>query len=68
MLRNVSDYLGRKYVVTGMIKLGAGALDIFNPTKSVYRHLTRKDVIMVQEDLLMSLETTQSFNSDYKFL
>jgi hypothetical protein len=23
---------------------------------------------MVQEDLLMSLETTQSFNSDYKFL
>jgi hypothetical protein len=42
------DYLDAKYVVTGMIKPGAGALDIFTQTKSMYRHLTRKDVIIVQ--------------------
>jgi hypothetical protein len=42
LVRNVNDYWGRKYVVTGMIKPGAGALDIFTQTESMYRHLTRK--------------------------
>jgi hypothetical protein len=46
--RIISDYLGGKYVVTVMIKPGAGALDIFTSTNSRYRHLTRKDVIIVQ--------------------
>jgi hypothetical protein len=44
----ISDYLGGKYVVTGMIKPGAGALDILTLTNSRYRHLTRRDVIIVQ--------------------
>lgn len=35
-------------MVTGMIKPGAGALDIFTPTILRYRQLTRKDVIIVQ--------------------
>jgi hypothetical protein len=30
-----------------MIKPGEGALDIFTPTKSMYKHLTRKDIIIV---------------------
>jgi hypothetical protein len=47
-VRIIGDYLGGQYVVTGMIKPGAEALDIFTPTNSRYRHLTRKDVIIVQ--------------------
>jgi hypothetical protein len=46
--RNISDYLGGKFEVTGMTKLGAGAVDIFTPTNLNYRHLTKKDVIVVQ--------------------
>jgi GTPase SAR1 family protein len=46
--RIISDYLGGKYVVTGMITPAAGALDIFTSTNSRYRHLTRKDVMIVQ--------------------
>jgi hypothetical protein len=47
-VRNVSDYLGGKFVVTGMTKPGAGALNILTLTNLKYRHLTRKDVIIVQ--------------------
>jgi hypothetical protein len=46
--RIISDYLGGKYVVTGMIKSGAGALDILTLTNSRCRHLTRRDVIIIQ--------------------
>jgi hypothetical protein len=45
---NISDYLGDKFDVIGMTKPGAGALDIFAPINLNYRHLTKKDVIVVQ--------------------
>jgi hypothetical protein len=46
--RNTSDYLGDKYEVMGMIKPGAGIEDIFATMNLNYRHLTKKDVTVIQ--------------------
>jgi hypothetical protein len=42
----IRDYLGSKFEVYGITKLGASAAEIVAQTNINYRHLTKKDVIL----------------------